>query len=291
MRLLMLILFLLSFSFFGNSTPASSDYSPVVKFSANKKFYAVSIPEYFDGRSGFTAIFETNSRKLKFKIDKYLGYDFMPSHDGKYLVSMGFEIVGDSIKWIITQTNQKGSRTFELLKTNLLIVDGGGHVIQPPQWSLDRNEISFSLKQINFIYSLKNQRRRNVDISDGFAERKHLKEEENLYNSLFELDYNSKITQQLVKSLFDSLKLQRIEEKNGMYVFVKFIVDKKGAINDIKVFTQCLDKASSNYGQEDQEVNQKISALLFQLVQKEEILERGLPYWYLTGKFYVKTAS
>lgn len=68
-------------------------YKPIVKYNSSKSHYLVSLPKNKDSRNGFTAVFDSKTHQLTFKIPRYFcdGFIFL-SNDGNKLIYFDSEV-------------------------------------------------------------------------------------------------------------------------------------------------------------------------------------------------------
>ena len=267
------------------------DNRPIITYSENHDYYAVSVPKKFTGSGAFTAVFKTDTKELVFKIDSLNIYDFKVSNDGQFIYSLTFEMDSDIQKWYIRRYSKSTVQPnpFFVYSIHLQKIELGGYLYPELSWKLfsDRIEMVSEEDQVTVnipdFKILSVPRDKNVEWVYDYD---YNRDSDSLFGlNLLQSDSSSYFTKDL--AAFLGYREMDSKPECEKYVFVKFIILEDGTFSDVKVFAQFGKKSSVRVGEVDKEWIAKIQEYISSYHFAKETVPKGAPYWFYSGPLYL----
>lgn len=288
----LVILILIGLNSFSNGyaeIPLGNDIRPEVEFSENHQYFAVFVPKEFRSYKGYTAVFDAKTKKLLFKIDSLSGFDFKVPNNGKSLYSLVVKYESDKVNWFIEVNTPETTKQYFIFQTELIVSEEFGQLLTVPQWKLLDDEIEMIHKEDGYLISLSNfsvrkRKAKRIQIPDRDYEQEQLDFQEVV--GLEWLRGDSTSFKEDLMTVLDYAEVPETELREK-YVFIRLIIQTDRTISDLQVFTQFDKLSRESGGQQDEALKERIMNFIKNYSFSQEVVPKGVPYWYYTGKFFL----
>ena len=284
-----LILFLIPL---GSHATLVSSFEAFGRMNAAKTAYFISVPENPNSDKGYTAVFDAQTKQLKFKIDTYLkGGQVLLSNSGEALISLTSRINSTTETCAITIYDKKGeSQTLEVFQLDSRMMENIYFVSRLTDMEELNGEFVFYTS--DSIYKLGENHRitaeKNLLPKTGKAFERFNRGKMDIgpYLDLSELKTgNTPVIQKLADDL--KVKLVNDKKKARRAVFFTLTLNANGTFDFIELDAAVILDLEKGKWVPDERLKEEIREKLKAYTYLRSTVPEGLPYRTFTGKMYL----
>lgn len=259
----------------------------------SKTHYFVSVPEKSYSSTGYTAVFDAQTHKLKFKIDQYfVNNELFLTDDGGELITIEMNVAAGLEKYSLNfyNTTGKTSSVFLFSKKNTT-TDDGWFIPAVKDCFQEPGKLIVCSKDVvySYVYNLRklNKEAKKFDESKSFE---HF--DAGLLNtdSLFSISRLRSGTPTFQEQVAKDLNFQIVstKEEASCSLYFTLMIHETGSFNTLEIDAAKIIDLNAGKYRLDNELKEKVTQLMVSYKYSEQAVPEGVPYWPCNGVLYLK---